>query len=120
MRTLYLSLFFALPLACSAGLVSGTVTAEGKGLAGIPVSDGYQIVVTDDEGRYSMETDKTLGLVFVSTPSGYEPAICHGNRPDFWRLLTTPADEPENVDFKLRLVEDSRFALRGHGRQPDH
>ena len=81
------------------GVVGGRVTAVGgEPLAGVPVSDGYQIVYTDADGRYSMETAKTLGLIFVSTPSGYEPATCHGNRPDFWRLLTTPADEPETVD----------------------
>lgn len=111
MRTVYLSFFCALPLACSAGLVSGTVTADGRGLAGVPVSDGYEIVYTGADGRYSLETDKTLGLLFVSTPSGYEPATCHGNRPDFWRLLTTPPDEPETVDFVLRPTDDSRFAF---------
>lgn len=111
MRTVYLSFFCALPLACSAGLVSGTVTADGRGLAGVPVSDGYEIVYTGADGHYSLETDKTLGLLFVSTPSGYEPATCHGNRPDFWRLLTTPPDEPETVDFVLRPTDDSRFAF---------
>lgn len=111
MRTVYLSFFCALPLACSAGLVSGTVTVDGRGLAGVPVSDGYEIVYTGADGRYSLETDKTLGLLFVSTPSGYEPVTCHGNRPDFWRLLTTPPDEPETVDFVLRPTDDSRFAF---------
>lgn len=111
MRTVYLSFFCALPLACRAGLVSGTVTADGRGLAGVPVSDGYEIVYTGADGCYSLETDKTLGLLFVSTPSGYEPASCHGNRPDFWRLLTTPPDEPETVDFVLRPTDDSRFAF---------
>jgi len=94
------------------GVVGGRVaTVGGEPLAGVPVSDGYQIVYTDADGRYSMETAKTLGLVFVSTPSGYEPVTCHGNRPDFWRLLTTPSDEPETVDFKLQPVDDSRFAF---------
>ncbi len=111
MRTVCLSFFCALPLACGAGLVSGSVTAGGRGLAGVPVSDGYEIVYTGADGRYSLETDKTLGLLFVSTPSGYEPATCHGNRPDFWRLLTTPPDEPETVDFVLRPTDDSRFAF---------
>lgn len=99
-------------LPCRAGTVSGIVSdTDGKGLSGIKVSDGYEIVLTDSEGRYTLETDKTLGLIFVSTPSGYEPAACHGNRPDFWRLLTTPADEPETADFILKPVEDSHFAF---------
>lgn len=100
------------PLALLAGLVTGQVrTADGKPLAGVPVSDGVEIVYTGGDGRYSLDTDKTLGLVFVSTPSGYEPVTCHGNRPDFWRLLTRPAGEPETADFALRAVDDSRFAF---------
>lgn len=95
-----------------AAVVSGRVAdSDGNPVAGVPVSDGYEIVYTGNDGRYSMNTDKTLGLIFVSTPSGYEPATCHGNRPDFWRLLTTPADEPETADFVLRKVDDSRFSF---------
>lgn len=111
MRIISLLIFLGFGLFCRAGLVTGSVTAGGRGLAGVPVSDGYEIVYTGADGRYSLETDKTLGLLFVGTPSGYEPATCHGNRPDFWRLLTTPADEPETVDFVLRPVDDSRFAF---------
>lgn len=110
-KTTLLFALLAAP-ACMAGIVSGTVTSDGGApMAGIPVSDGYEIVYTDADGRYTLDTDKTLGLIFISTPSGYEPATCHGNRPDFWRLLTTPADEPETADFALRKVDDSRFAF---------
>lgn len=108
-KILFIALFAA--PSCFGGVVSGRVSADGASLAGVPVSDGYEIVYTDADGRYALDTDKTLGLVFVSTPSGYEPATCHGNRPDFWRLLTTPADEPETVDFALRAADDSRFAF---------
>ena len=111
MKKILLMALLAAP-ACFGGVVSGKVLeSDGTPLAGIAVSDGCEIVYTDADGRYSIDTDKALGLVFVSTPSGYEPATCHGNRPDFWRLLTTPSDESETVDFTLRKTDDSRFAL---------
>lgn len=112
MKRLILGILLALPAVCQAGVVSGRVCdSNGIGIGGVPVSDGYEIVTTAYDGRYSIDTKKKLGLLFISTPSGYEPATCHGNRPDFWRLLTTPADEPETVDFALRKVDDSRFAF---------
>ena len=93
-------------------VVSGTVKdTAGAPIAGVPVSDGFAIVVTDADGRYSMETDKAAGLVFVSTPSGYEPAANNVNIPQFWHLVTCPADEDETADFVLRPVDDARFAF---------
>lgn len=112
MKRLFIGLLLAAPAVCQGATVSGRVSdTDGRGLAGVPVSDGYSIVLTDADGRYSIDTDKLLGLLFVTTPSGYEPATCHGNRPDFWRLLTTPADEPETADFVLRQADDSRTAF---------
>lgn len=111
-QLLTLCAFAAIGSSATAGLVTGRVAdSAGQGMAGIPVSDGYEIVVTDANGRYSIDSDKTLGLVFITTPSGYQPATLHGNRPDFWRLLTTPADEPETADFVLEPTDDTHFAF---------
>ena len=52
--------------------IKGTVKdADGKGVAGVVVSDGLNTVVTDSKGRYKMDTDMDSRFVFVSTPSGY-------------------------------------------------
>ncbi len=113
-KTQLLTLFAltAVSSSATAGLVTGRVAdTSGQGMAGIPVSDGYEIVVTDADGRYRIDSEKTLGLVFITTPTGYQPATTHGNRPDFWRLLTTPADEPETADFVLEPTDDSKFAF---------
>ena len=94
------------------GIVSGNVrSVDGKPLANVPVSDGFEIVVTDSAGNYSMDSNKELGYVFVITPTGYEPATRHGNRPDFWKLITTPVKENDIADFTLRPVDDSRYAF---------
>jgi len=52
--------------------LKGRVTASGKGLAGVVVSDGYNVVATDHKGRFEFEVHPDAITVFVSTPSGYE------------------------------------------------
>ena len=71
MKRLILGILLALPAVCQAGVVSGRVCdSNGIGIGGVPVSDGYEIVTTAYDGRYSIDTKKKLGLLFISTPSG--------------------------------------------------
>ncbi|RYZ27202.1 MAG: metallophosphoesterase, partial [Chitinophagaceae bacterium] len=51
--------------------VQGTVSANGKGLKDVIVSDGYSVVATDKKGRYSLVPHPDAIALFVSTPSGY-------------------------------------------------
>ena len=52
--------------------IKGTVKdTEGKGIAGVVVSDGLNTVQTDAKGRFKMDTDQDSRFVFISTPSGY-------------------------------------------------
>lgn len=48
-------------------------TPSGEGIAGVQVSDGFEIVITDSEGVYQLNSKKALGYVFYTVPSGYEP-----------------------------------------------
>ncbi len=112
MKHLLAAAALLLAIYADAATVSGTVCDDsGRPLVGIAVSDGYTIVLTDTAGRYSLSTDKRLGLVYVSTPSGYEPATYHANRPKFWQLITMPADEDEQASFVLRHVDDARYSF---------
>ena len=96
----------------SGAVVTGTVRdISGTPVANAGISDGRNIVTTGPDGRYHIDTDKANGYLFVITPAGYEPATSNVNRPKFWRLLTAPADTDEEIDFKLRKVDDSRFAF---------
>ncbi|WP_295728799.1 calcineurin-like phosphoesterase family protein [uncultured Muribaculum sp.] len=85
--------------------VQGTVkTAEGMPLADVAVSDGYDIVTTDADGRYSLKSEVPLGYMFVSTPDGYEPAtFLDNNRPKFWQNVNKNA--PSGVDFILKATD---------------
>jgi hypothetical protein len=51
--------------------IKGKVHAGGTGLAGVAVSDGYNVVLTDKNGRYVLESNATAEFVHVSIPRGY-------------------------------------------------
>ncbi|MBE7175216.1 MAG: calcineurin-like phosphoesterase C-terminal domain-containing protein [Mucilaginibacter polytrichastri] len=55
-----------------AKIVRGKVSSNGKGLAGVAVSDGFSIVQTDDKGAYSITPDAKASHVFISVPAGYD------------------------------------------------
>lgn len=53
------------------GKLKGKVTAGGKGLRGVVVSDGYSVVQTGANGSYALTLTPQSEHVFISTPSGY-------------------------------------------------
>ena len=59
--------------------IKGTVKdTEGKGVAGVVVSDGLNTVQTDAKGRFKMAADEDSRFVFISTPSGYVSSTLDG------------------------------------------
>ena len=84
--------------------VYGKVSALGKGVEGVVVSDGYEVTATDENGIYRLNSQKKHGYVFISLPSGYE-ALSDGVLPIIHSQLTQPASVPERSDFALVPVE---------------
>lgn len=80
--------------------VYGKVHCDGKGIPDVVVSDGIEVVVTDEDGVYQMKSDKKYGYVFISLPSGYEPAN-EGILPVIYRKLEKSKDFAERADFPL-------------------
>lgn len=91
--------------------LSGIVYCGNSPLAGVQVSDGEQIVVTDQRGIYNMQSTKPYGVVFITTPSGYKPVMMDKVRPGFWARCVEPATKKERFDFELEKVDDSRFSV---------
>lgn len=52
--------------------ISGTVSCNGKGIAGAVVSDGFSVIKTDAAGKYSLTPHEKAVSVFLSTPAGYD------------------------------------------------
>ncbi len=80
--------------------VKGLVFCGLEPVAGALVSDGVQIVETDSDGHYWMNSGKRHGSVFIITPSGYEVATKEA-MPQFWHKLTKGQSEVEQHDFEL-------------------
>lgn len=51
--------------------ISGRIHENGKGIAGVAVTDGFTVVVTDARGRYALEAHPQAEFVYISTPAGY-------------------------------------------------
>lgn len=53
-------------------VLKGRVSAGGKGIAGVAVTDGINVVRTNKSGNYELISNKTSRFVYLSLPSGYE------------------------------------------------
>ena len=100
-----------LPVIAGAAVLKGKVTAQGKPVAGIQVSDGKSIVLTNARGRYRMVSDKADSVVFITTPAGYRAKMLDGVRPGFWQLLTKAPGKREVHDFVLEPEDQSNYSV---------
>ena len=83
----------------------GTVKCGTTPLPGVVVSDGYQSVVTDADGKYRMHTSAGATCVSVSIPSGYMPAVSGGLAAFYKKLSTVSASGGvKTVNFALNAI----------------
>lgn len=76
--------------------VTGKVVCEGKGVAGVAVSDGYSVVTTDSRGRFRLDVAPQGRFVFISTPSGHiSPTRGEGA---YWQRIE---ERKKHYDFTL-------------------
>lgn len=90
--------------------VYGKVICDGVGVSGVLVSDGVEIVQTDAEGNYRLQSDKEMKYVFMTVPSGYEAAST-GVLPRIHQMLTADVDTKEEIDFELYREPNDDFTL---------
>lgn len=92
--------------------VTGTVSCGGAGVSGVAVSDGVNVVATDKQGHYAIQTDKTNGYVFITIPRGYTVEMTDGFRPQFWQKLTSANVATAEVhDFKLTYSPGDDYVM---------
>lgn len=90
--------------------VYGVVKEGDNPVSGVVISDGFLTTVTDAEGHFELESDKQLGYVFMSVPSGYEPE-CDGVFPKMYYSLLHKDSTPEVVTFRLKKVDQSKYKV---------
>ncbi|WPP49601.1 calcineurin-like phosphoesterase family protein [Catalinimonas niigatensis] len=107
------------------GIVYEDLNENGKkerrepGIAGVSVSNGQEVVVTDEEGRYVLPVDND-DIIFVIKPSGYEIPVNALNLPQFYYIhkpegspqmdykgVEPTGKLPKSVDFALLPAEES-------------
>lgn len=91
--------------------VKGVVECDGRGVAGVVVSDGFEVATTDADGIYYLPSQKKNGYVFISIPPNYEVECKNGNEPQFFKRLTRAAGVSEQQDFALRAVDNTHHKL---------
>lgn len=90
--------------------VYGIITCDGKGVPGVLVSDGVDIVKTDADGIYQLPSQKRWQYVFIIIPSGYEVPF-QGILPEFHAALSADSSTPERKDFELIKSDNDNFTL---------
>ena len=103
--------------------ISGTLrSTDGKGIAGVTVSDGFTCVTTDAKGRYKMTTSSDAVHVFYSIPYAYKVNVKDGH-PDFYQRLeagvkkydfTLTPNPTEEKQFRLLMVADPQAQCEFH------
>lgn len=90
--------------------VAGTVECDGKPVAGVKVSDGYEVTKTDKKGCYYLKSKKQNPQLFISVPVGYE-AWRDDVIPQYWADFTEAPDVFERHDFRLKKADYSKHAI---------
>ena len=107
MRTFIILAFLLLPhsaLAANAtGQVfldsnkNGSLDAGERGIAGVRVSNGLDVVTTNDEGRYTLPVDEQ-SIIFITKPRDYAIPVNAHMLPQFY-YIHQPAGSPAGMRY---------------------
>lgn len=101
---------FSLSVSAKKVSISGVVLCEGKGVAGVVVSDGVNVTTTNGKGAYSLSTfTNESEFVHISIPSGYE-AEREASIPKYFVRIDKEAAK-QKYNFNLKRVDQSRYTL---------
>ncbi|MEO1075953.1 MAG: calcineurin-like phosphoesterase family protein, partial [Bacteroidota bacterium] len=86
--------------------IEGVVRADGRGLGGVAISDGMQVVETAADGTFSLIADPSRTHVFMSTPAGYEIPTNETGTARFYEPITQVGEE-QTATFDLTPLAQS-------------
>ncbi|MDE6471107.1 MAG: PQQ-binding-like beta-propeller repeat protein [Eubacterium sp.] len=87
----------------STGGYSGTVTAMGEPLANVSVSDGRNVVKTDENGEFTLKGYKKTRFITVTAPAGYTTENYY-----------IPADKNKSDGYDFNLEKSDIAAGEAH------
>ena len=88
--------------------ISGTLKdTEGRGVAGVIVSDGFKCVKTDSRGRYKMKRDSLARFIYFSVPAEFEVPT-HSATDRTACFYQAVSNKKKIYDFTLRRLPDGK------------
>lgn len=87
--------------------VTGQVSAAGRGIAGVGVTDGASFVSTDAAGRFTFLADAARPFVHISTPAGYRLPVSATGTASFYRPLRADTRGEMRAEFALEKGADA-------------
>ena len=92
--------------------IKGYIHCDGKPMENVVVSDGFEVVTTDNRGFYYIGSVKKSGLVYISIPGNYMPEQIPGtNQMRYFWHLEKSASETERHDFELFPEKNEKHAV---------
>ncbi len=86
--------------------IRGQVAVQGRGLAGVAVTDGLRIVETADDGSYELLSDDRRPFVYLSLPAGYRIPVNPTSTARFYHRIEP--DDSGEMQASFRLERDPR------------
>ncbi len=91
--------------------LKGRVRSRGIGIAGVAVTDGYNISVTDRSGNYQLLSNKTAEFVYISIPSGYQFTNDKGIARFYVPVSTNKETFGADFDLEKLTTDDSQHCF---------
>ena len=86
--------------------------SNGKGIAGVSVSDGFSVVSTDSNGFYSLDNvTKDCRYIYISLPAEYEVPINEFGQPCFYKPYPSNTNQYDFTLTPLAGGKEKKFAL---------
>ncbi|MEH0157966.1 calcineurin-like phosphoesterase family protein [Limibacter armeniacum] len=86
----------------------GRVMSGGKGLVGVAVTDGINVVLTDTKGRYELLSNATAEFVHISIPRGYEFPNQDGITQFFQKIAAKNGQFVADFELKKLQQDDTK------------
>lgn len=81
--------------------INGRVTTNGKGVANVQVTDGQQIVLTDQNGNFNFLSNNNRKFVYITQPAGYKINQLDNGSADFFKPIDATK---KNNEFLFQLT----------------
>ncbi|MBD3275220.1 MAG: metallophosphoesterase, partial [Candidatus Marinimicrobia bacterium] len=76
---------------------------DEPGIPNVAVSNGIDVVVTDEEGAYSLPAEAEM-IIFISKPADYDVPVNEYQIPQIY-YLHDPDGSPDSIPFQFPVVE---------------